>query len=273
VAGVMEVLFSDAHTFQDREMRTYRVIAGLIEEAMLRDIQLSQQTALAPPSPTGPHSVEQTISRTQSFCGNNTAASKPLIVTAGGMASQEPDKMPVLYPPPQGATAVRQPPRRSFMGDLRLKAVAAAAVAIALGLVSWITFDEHRILTMHDSALRRPTAVGQHVLQITAKPSAASRAFGPHNGAGRTEPAKAARSPFKRVRVGSNEVDYISEDVTIRRFMTKASPPHVRGANQQFNIGDDVTVRYFPQKQKIGPQTRPVLTATQSVGSSARDSK
>ncbi|MGB2604249.1 MAG: GAF domain-containing protein, partial [Candidatus Sulfotelmatobacter sp.] len=33
LAGVLEVLFSEAHIFQDREVRTYRLMAGLIESA------------------------------------------------------------------------------------------------------------------------------------------------------------------------------------------------------------------------------------------------
>jgi hypothetical protein len=267
VAGVMEVLFTNAHTFQDREMHTYRVIAGLVEEAMLRDIQLSQKVAMAPPSPTVPHSVEQPTSQTQRFRDDETRASKPLMVQVGGMAAQAPGKLQTLCPPTiLLAPAVTQPLRPAFLHALRLK---AAAAVVAFGLVTWIAFDGQRALTMNDSALRRPTTVGQHVLQTTAKPSAAGGASGPHNGAGRTVSAKAARSPFKRVRVGSNEVDYISEDVTIRRFVTKASPPHVRGGNQQLNIGDDVTVRYFAQP----PQKRSVLTAAQSVGSSVPDTR
>ena len=40
VAGVLEVFFSEPHAFQDREMRTYRLMAGLIGDAMSRDAQL-----------------------------------------------------------------------------------------------------------------------------------------------------------------------------------------------------------------------------------------
>jgi len=272
VAGVMEVLFNGAHTFQDGEVRTYRVMASLVEDAMLRDIQLGQRRALSTPPPTVLPSTEQTASQTQRFCANDTLSWKPSIAQVSGSAAQVRRKVPVPCPPAKVGTAVTQPLRRAPLDDQQLKA-AAAVVLIALGLATWIAFGVRRALTIQDSALRRPTVVGQHVLQSTAKPSQASRAPRPHNAAGGTESAKAARSAFKRVRVGSNEVDYIAEDVTIRRFMTKAAPPHVRGANKQFDIGDDVTVRYFAQTPKIVPQKRPVLTATQSVGSSVPDSK
>jgi len=46
VAGVLEVIFSEAHTFDDREIRTYRMMGTLAEEAMARDLQLRQKGAL-----------------------------------------------------------------------------------------------------------------------------------------------------------------------------------------------------------------------------------
>ena len=47
VAGVLEVFFNEAHTFQDREVRTYQVMARLVEEAMSRDARLDQKKAPA----------------------------------------------------------------------------------------------------------------------------------------------------------------------------------------------------------------------------------
>src|SRR5215467_11412699 len=34
MSGVLEVFFSEAHTFEDREVRIYHLMAGLVEEAM-----------------------------------------------------------------------------------------------------------------------------------------------------------------------------------------------------------------------------------------------
>jgi hypothetical protein len=51
---------------------------------------------------------------------------------------------------------------------------------------------------------------------------------------------------FKRVRIGPNEVDDVSEDVTIRHFETRSGKPKVRkGVGKEIILGDDVTVRYF----------------------------
>ena len=55
----------------------------------------------------------------------------------------------------------------------------------------------------------------------------------------------APQSTFKRVRVGADEVDYVAEDVTIRRFMPKPAPARVIGRFKEVHFGKDVTVRYF----------------------------
>ncbi len=47
VAGVMQVLFSEAHAFQEDEVRIYRLLAGLVGEAMSQVTQLEQKRTLA----------------------------------------------------------------------------------------------------------------------------------------------------------------------------------------------------------------------------------
>jgi hypothetical protein len=49
-----------------------------------------------------------------------------------------------------------------------------------------------------------------------------------------------------RVRVGPNEVEYIGDDVTVRRFAARPPTKGSRPPNSRIaHIGDDVTVRYF----------------------------
>ena len=43
LAGVLEILFEKAHAFQDSEISTYRLMAGLIETALLRAVQTEQR--------------------------------------------------------------------------------------------------------------------------------------------------------------------------------------------------------------------------------------
>jgi len=64
-------------------------------------------------------------------------------------------------------------------------------------------------------------------------------------------------SRFRRVRVSRNEIDYVSEDVTIRQFGTNTSLRPKSRATEWVNIGDDVTVRYF--ETKTTGSTEPVV--------------
>ena len=47
VVGAIEILFYDAHAFQDREVRTYQLMAGLVTEAISRAAELELKQALA----------------------------------------------------------------------------------------------------------------------------------------------------------------------------------------------------------------------------------
>ena len=73
-----------------------------------------------------------------------------------------------------------------------------------------------------------------------------------------TQYGAAARPRFRRVQVGANEVDYVAEDVTIRRF-TNPPPPRSRPGSgfKQFDVGDDVTVRLFKDKPEVAQTASP----------------
>jgi hypothetical protein len=230
VAGVLEVFFREAHTFQDQEVRTYRVMARLVEEAMFQDTRLDHRKALATQLTTVPHATQPT--RDTDLCQ-----------------------------PVKAATTITQPVRRVAWDNFRWDAV-AAVVCTVLVMVSWFAYD-HRAASHGDAAsLQRPNAAEQ---QLPAKPSSASNHTSePRTAAVGTEGMKARGSAFKQVRVGQNEVDYIAEDVTIRSFKPKPSPPQVRVGEKRVDFGDDVTVRYFASKP-VAWQAQPVSGAARSV--------
>jgi len=60
---------------------------------------------------------------------------------------------------------------------------------------------------------------------------------------------------FKRIRIGPKEVDYLAEDVTIRRFATGSAGSLIRTREKNVDFGDDVTVRYFAYSPSAGAQT------------------
>jgi hypothetical protein len=237
VAGVLEVFFSEAHTFEHREVLTYRVMARLVEEAMFRDARPDQKKAPATQLTTVPHTTE-------------------------------PTEEPGLYQKVKAATAISQLVKRIPWDKLRWDA-AAAVVSTALVIVGWVAYDRRTASPPDASSLQRSNAAEQ---QVPAKLSPASdRTSKPQTAAGGTEGTKVAGSAFKLVRVGQNEVDYVAEDVTIRRFTPKPAPPHMRAGEKRVDFGDDVTVRYFASKPPVASQAQPVSGAARSVGRSLLD--
>src|ERR1700719_432968 len=61
VAGGLEVFFSDAHAFQDSEVRAYRLMAGLIGEAMSQATHLEREKTGTAPCPAIPKPVVSNI--------------------------------------------------------------------------------------------------------------------------------------------------------------------------------------------------------------------
>jgi hypothetical protein len=101
---------------------------------------------------------------------------------------------------------------------------------------------------------RTSTDAPQHIPFAPAKTEDSAPAV--QNTTVETEPVKPSSLAFRRVRVGRNEVDYVAADVTIRHFVTKSASPRTRAGYKQVNIGNDVTVRYFPPKPTTVSQSR-----------------
>src|SRR5579864_3796882 len=74
VAGVLEVSFSEAHTFHDPEVQMYQLMTGLVEKAMFREAQLDRKEFLTPQLATVPPLMEPKTSQTQRLCGSDKVA-------------------------------------------------------------------------------------------------------------------------------------------------------------------------------------------------------
>ncbi|HZC24843.1 MAG TPA: hypothetical protein VE866_16005, partial [Candidatus Binatia bacterium] len=232
VAGVLEILFSEPHTFADRELLTYRIMARLIEDAMSVDVLLHAKN------------LEQKKAAAQ------VTAFSPVL---------EPIASPVL--PLHGNDGSTVPPEmRLALSKLRWN-VAAASLAALLLMVAGLAYH-HRLVSHANTASSSKSTPEQ--AQVTAKPSLAS------NGAYQVEASTSANaatatpgSGFRRVRIDQDEVDYISDDVTIRRFTSNT--PGMLAGERLVNFGQDVTVRYFGSKSEVSPQIQPVPAAERSV--------
>ena len=143
-------------------------------------------------------------------------------------------------------------PTRNFQAALRLSLPVAvtAGAAIFLAVAIQIAQGHHPVPSKVDWASsmpkeRKKTLASNHV------PAHVSQKR-PHYDRKRSHYEKkdvmAPGPAFRRVRLGPNEVDYIADDVIIRRFTTHPTGRQAGGIWKRVNIGKDVTVLYFSKK-------------------------
>ncbi len=260
LAGVLQVLFDDPHSFQDCEVRTYRLMTRQIEAAMGQTAQDKAPKTLSDELPAKTLSDEQIATQTQAPSNHAVSfsrlparhfVSRPYEAWAAALAA------PILKR--KAVLATKSSDRAKVVPwSQRRRNLAMVWVATALGLACWLAYSSRRLASPLASSTR-PTSTAPR--QQTASKTEAAL---PEKPAAAVHPAvasvKQATSPgrgFRRVRVGKNEVDYIGDDVTVRHF-TYGPPPQPRPAGKsrvQF-IGDDVTVRYFPSSAAAKSTTR-----------------
>jgi hypothetical protein len=262
VAGVIEVLFSEAHTFQDREVRTYQLMAGLVGEAVSR-APIHQKSSPADVS-IMPPAVDIDIDIDKSP-GGDQAMPSPSNDHVLGKLSDTRSQLAAA------ATITGQRDKRAFQhrpdgnqsrwNRFSWNPAVAGAVS-ALVIACGLAYSVHRsALPLAGPALQSSGAHQHQAPSASARPAPVNSV--PDAAPVAHQAAKDAKLGFQRVRVGDNEVDYVADDVTMRYFTPKPTPHQAQLGYRNFNIGNDVTVRYFAPKPAVLPATQPVASATQ----------
>jgi hypothetical protein len=266
VAGVLDVLFNEAHAFHPREVRTYRLMAGLVEEAMSYAARPEQEITPASDLSTVRQSIGQT--RPQIEKSLNDRGSVPRVATnrairqACGDSFAETVTAPVLK---QSAWAASE--RTKHVPLYKRRWETAAAVAAVLVLACWITYTDRRPTSpVKASALQRLNPIEQQLPIVPTKRVLANSISKPPIALRLNEKGKkAVRAMPHRVPDRNSQVRYIGEDVTVRYFAPDPARQRVLGRNNQVrHISEDVTVRYFTPHPAVAPP--PVGSTTQPVG-------
>jgi len=141
------------------------------------------------------------------------------------------------------ATFTRQ--AKHFKWPNRSRTFAVAAVAVVIAFAATMAYRHGGPSGSLESATLPKSAPVDQQLPVP-KPLPGKGTSGAYTA---TIPAKGsgpARTAFKRVRVGPNEVDYLADDVTVRTFSDKVAVKRARVSESRIaHIGNDVTVRYF----------------------------
>jgi hypothetical protein len=283
LTGVLQVLFEAPHSFREQEIRVYRLMLGALEEGITRSMR---PVAKPTPEAVGVTSSSETDSAEY---GHSVVGTAHSFIMAAHAVDQATEAVRSATDAFNHQVQLWEAVLRAYLVRIRLQANAAwktvatsiqrrmnapsntelwnagaaIGVAVVLSIFIWIS-------QIHRSArtdISLPTPATREVQQTPAIPGVAS------------ETQKVADSldsgnmgayrGFRRVRVGPAEVDYISDDVTIRRFETRPPKAQVHSYAREVKFGNDVTLRYFARPAVVtelpdSSGTRPSETQTHS---------
>jgi hypothetical protein len=200
--------------------------------------------------PANPHAVEQ-ISQKKKFPNGAgpvaVSASKHPAYQHGAAALAGPREVAALRRP---TLLARIPSQRAPLVPWHKRwEVALAVCATVVLLICWIAYGGHGFGSrLGASALPGSPAFEQPVPFQPAKAIPATSMSKIQPSPVPSKQSGSAKSTFKRVRVGKNEVDYVRDDVTLRYFTDTSAPRRPVGERKVGYIRDDVTVRYFTAK-------------------------
>jgi putative methionine-R-sulfoxide reductase with GAF domain len=251
VAGVLEILFSEPHAFEDRELRTYRLMARLVGDVMSHAAQVETAKNLTVELPPNLLAARPVASQSETALKhavpiavqNETneihQASKPSI--------EGTRKVPVRGHVTTLGTLIIEQAKRVFQTPGRWgTALAGAALVIAC----WIAFSTRHVASPLQSSTK-PGSVGVEQQPVLPTKTVQSEAV-----------AKPRTAPLRRqrTRMENADVEYIGDDVIVRHFTPRPAPNRVLvGSNDVHHIGDDVTVRYFTSKPSLVQAKQPVV--------------
>jgi putative methionine-R-sulfoxide reductase with GAF domain len=256
MAGVLDVLFDEAHAFQHREMLTYRLMAALVGEAMSYAALPEQKPALAADLSTMRQSIRLTRPPPREEALNDrasvpVAATNRAIYQALGTFIARAGKLPGLT---HSAWAMLK--RAKHLPWYRGRWETAVGVAAVLVVACWIGFRDRRPASpLGVSGLQGSNALEQQIPFAPAKRVLPNSTSKPQTAPGlESGERKTSRSMPQRVLDRNIRVRYISDDVTVRYFTPNPPPQRVLDRNIRVRyISDDVTVRYFTPNPAVAP--------------------
>ncbi len=284
VAGVLQVVFKEAHSFQDQEVRTYWILAGLVGEAMSPAPVLQNSSAnvapaaaeevvdhlSAPPQEpvnrVEPVEVAQVPPQIQEVPTSEVARSLPL------------DRLPLFS---SRLNLLRNHVRAYTLRTYKLRTYSVSAyklpvykrerisglvVAAVILVFAWISYAT-RPATMSSAAAPPPQS--PNVAAQQTPPASASQT----PVAAPAAVASPAQLKYETVRYVApagqprfsdldHRVKHFGDDVTVRYF-TPRNTAVIKTADgsEVHQVSDDVTVRYFKPKN-TPPQAEPVASGS-----------
>jgi hypothetical protein len=250
VAGVLQVFFNEAHVFSEQEVCAYRLMTGILEKCVFRDISHSHKPVaasllnLSQPAACVTSKVPRPWTKN---CASTKTARQPFhsepFRSSSGSAIEIRGSSQTLTADTT-ASGPGEAPKQPLPDNVWHNLV-PAGLAIVVCIFLWIAQHpvsvKNSTRTVTDATNARLSFAPSAIYPMKQSPMLRT----PRQAVQRELPS----SGFKRVRVSHNELDYIAEDVTIRHFTIKP-PSRPTDNGKKFDIGEDVTVWHFDSQPK-----------------------
>lgn len=261
VAGVLQIFFNEAHSFQDQEVRTYWILAGLVSEAMLGVPSIKKKTANVATAES-----EDVIEHFPA----------PLREPVNQVESSEVPHVRSQIGDWSSLLNSRVPHCKNHLRVHRLRAynphayrflqymhrVSALGVASIILISAWV-LSTTPPATMSSAAvppLKSPSMSVQTPLTggtegpVTISSAAALPAWVRYPTVRSMPSARQPRPPDLETRV-----KHFGNDVTVRYFTPRVATVKMAADTTVHHVSDDVTVRYFKPRNVASP-AEPVAT-------------
>jgi hypothetical protein len=280
LAGVLHILFDEAHTFQDQEMRTYRILAGLLSEALFQQVSPEQARAASSKLSAARALIEQKVVSerrppAESFRPAATIAAPEAVDEELAQETSPCEEAPVVFDEApvayagdpvvvEEATAVdAQVPSpaisafwRRYLPLYRRARIAELAVAAVVAVFAWVLCTQKP--ATGSSAAAASSKVPVEVPQPVTVPQdqvPGESPSGPLVPATAVEQDSIPRNLAPEVSTWRSErhgrLKHFGDDVTVRYFSPKAATIQTANGVETRQLSDDVTVRYIKPRNAV----------------------
>ena len=258
LAGVLHVLFDEPHVFEDQEMRTYRILAGLLSEALFQSMSPEQQKVASTRMSAARALIEQKVTPERRPTGDEVRAEAAGPISARADPVSE-DAKPRLVEDEELVTTeemvllpITSSIWRKYVPLCRRARITELAVAAVVAVFAWVLCTQ-KPATGASAVLSSKTPV--EVPQAPSAPKIASPSDAPPKPA-----ASVAEAPMPgnlapaatRWRVArDSRVKRFGDDVTVHYFSPRTAAVLRADGVETRKLSDDVTVRYIRPRNAV----------------------
>ena len=257
LAGVLHVLFDEPHVFEDQEMRTYRILSGILSEALFQSVSPEQRKFASTRMSAARAVIEQKVATERRSPADEVRVEATALVNARADAVE--DTKPELVEIAEVAvpdTVLLPAGSIFFQKYLPLyhrARISELAVAAVVAVFAWVLCTQ-RPATGASAVSSSKTPVEN--LQASSTPKLASPTEAnvkptPASVAETTAPRSLAPAPTRWKVPGDIHVKRFGEDVTVRYLSPRPAAVLTTDGVETRQLSDDVTVRYIRPRNAV----------------------